>query len=312
MSDPTTTNIILAVPPRGVDVGTWDVPLNGDMTIIDACFGTVSTVALSNVPVSLTVTQVQSNLLRFTGTIVGNIAVTVPAIVKSWYVENLCVVGASLYVTLGNASGGQIVGLPPGEIVQVISDGTNIKFANLGRVGTYLDDASIVVPSWITACTVPPYLNCDGSIYSAVTYPALFAKIGTTTLPDLRGRSRAALNQGTGRITTAISGIDGNTIFSAGGTDGITLTAPQVPIITPTGLVSAPIITFTNGNFSLAGSAAAGFSPGGGLAPIALGSINPTVTSSAPIFTGNAFGGGLAHPNMGPVQISGITMIRAA
>lgn len=311
MADPTTTNIVLAVPTRGSDVGTWDVPLNGDMTIIDACFGTVTTKALSNVPVSLTVTEVQANLLRFTGTIAGNIAVTIPAIVKSWYVENLCM-AAPLYVTLGNASGGQIVGLPPGEVVQIVSDGTNIKFVNLGRIGTYLDDAGTAVPSWVTACTVPPYLNCDGSTYSAVTYPALFAKIGTTTLPDLRGRSRASLNQGTGRITTAVSGIDGNTIFSAGGADGITLTAPQIPIITPAGLVSAPTITFTNGSFNLAGSSASGFSPGGGLAPIGLGQINPTITATAPIFTGNAFGGGLAHPNMGPTQISGITMIRAA
>ena len=35
----------------------------------------------------------------------------------------------------------------------------------------------------------PPtnYLVCDGSTYSSATYPSLFAVLGTTTLPDLRG-----------------------------------------------------------------------------------------------------------------------------
>ena len=35
----------------------------------------------------------------------------------------------------------------------------------------------------------PPtnYLVCDGSSFSEVTYPALYAVLGTTTLPDLRG-----------------------------------------------------------------------------------------------------------------------------
>jgi microcystin-dependent protein len=281
------------------------------MTIIDACFGTVTTVALSNVPVALTATQVQANLLRFTGTLAGNIAVTIPAIIKSWYVENLCVVGASLYVTLGNASGGQIVGLPPGEIVQVVSDGTNIKFISLGRVGTYLDVAATSVPAWITACTVPPYLNCDGTTFSNVTYPFLAAFLGTTTLPDLKGRSRAYLNQGSGRLTTAVGGVDGNTIFAAGGNQGITLDVTQIPSITPTfvGTAMTAGLSALNNVLRAAGvqvqpgaSAIAGSDLGSGLRTdlfTPAGNINP-------------FGGGLSHPNVQPIQISGITMIRAA
>lgn len=311
MADPTTTNIQLAVPPRGGDVGTWDVPVNGDMTIIDACFGSVTTVALSNVPVSLTVTQVQANLLRFTGTIAGNIAVTIPAIVKSWYVENLCVTGATLYVTLGNASGGQIVGLPPGEIVQVVSDGTNIKFVNLGRVGTYLDIATGTVPTWITACTVPPYLNCDGTTFSGVTFPFLAAFLGGTTLPDLKGRSRAYLNQGSGRLTTAVGGVDGNTIFSAGGNQGIVLDLTQIPSITPT-FNGTPQTWALNGTQSLLVTSGvqmqAGASAFGGNLFNSAG-LNVTITPAGTI---TPFGGGLSHPNVQPIQISGITLIRAA
>ena len=38
--------------------------------------------------------------------------------------------------------------------------------------------------------TTPPagYLICDGSSYNTVTYAALFAVLGTSTLPDFRGK----------------------------------------------------------------------------------------------------------------------------
>ena len=39
------------------------------------------------------------------------------------------------------------------------------------------------------AIVTPPtnYLVCDGSTFSAVTYPTLFSVLGTTTLPNLAG-----------------------------------------------------------------------------------------------------------------------------
>ncbi len=37
--------------------------------------------------------------------------------------------------------------------------------------------------------TIPvDYLLCDGSSFSSSTYPLLFALLGGTTLPDLRGK----------------------------------------------------------------------------------------------------------------------------
>lgn len=36
--------------------------------------------------------------------------------------------------------------------------------------------------------TIPVnYLFCDGSVFDSLVYPALFDKLGTNTLPDLRG-----------------------------------------------------------------------------------------------------------------------------
>jgi len=313
MPDPQTTNISLSVPARGSNVGTWDAPLNGDMTIIDACFGSVTSVALSNVsPVALTATQAQANVLRFTGTLTANVVVTIPAIVKGWTVENLCTVGI-FGVFVQNASGGQQIGLPPGTSIDVYSDGTNMKYRNLGLIGSYVDIAAPSIPSWILSSTVPPYLNCDGSTFSAVTYPQLAAFLGTTTLPDARGRSRANLNGGTGRITTAGSGIDGDTRFSAGGAQTVSILQANLPSVNfgvtiPAGqglhshtLNIAPLI---------GGPGGFGFSNGSNA-----GQYNVAVSpETLPAMSGSAASGGsgAAVNKMGPTYIGGITLIRAA
>ena len=41
---------------------------------------------------------------------------------------------------------------------------------------------------WPTTSAPAGYLICDGSPYSSVTYPALFAILGTANLPDFRGK----------------------------------------------------------------------------------------------------------------------------
>lgn len=307
MADPQTTSIGLATPVRGSNVGTWDIPVNGDFTIIDACFGSVTTLALaSTTPVALTITQAQVNVLRFTGILTGNIVVTVPAIVKGWSVENLCTVGA-FGVYLQNASGGQQIGMPPGETVDVYSDGTNMRYRNLGRIGSYLDDAGASVPAWILNSTIPPYLNCDGSTFSAVTYPFLAAKLGTTTLPDLRGRQRIFLNQGTGRVTTANGGVDGNTLFAVGGNPSLAIAQPELPAFSPafTGLPSS--VALSSQVLIDSGTRVPAGSSGG-----ALGQASPVNGLVTPLGTIANLGIGTPHINMDPTCVGGITLIRAA
>lgn len=311
MSDPVTTNIQLAVPTRGSDVGTWDVPVNGDMTILDACFGSVTTKSLSNVsPVLLSVSEAQANVIRLTGALSANIAVQIPntpvTIVKSWTIENLCT--GAFYVTLGNQSGGQVVGLPPGEAVDVYSDGTDIKYRNLGRIGSYMDLATSSIPSWITASSVPPYLACEGATYSSATYPILYSILGTTTLPDSRGRNRASLNAGTNRITTAVSGIDGNTRFSGGGVEGVTLDTSMIPAHNHPASVTDPGHTHNViGGPNSAGGVYVTVLSTTGIAQLLTDRQSTGITVS----TSNT-GGGAVHQNMPPTYIGGITMIRAA
>src|SRR5258706_1791798 len=88
MVDPTTVNTSLAIPIRGTDVGTWDLPVNGNFNSIDSMMGSVTTVALTSTPVTLTTSQALVNVIRLTGTLTSNLAVNLPGIYKSWIIDN--------------------------------------------------------------------------------------------------------------------------------------------------------------------------------------------------------------------------------
>lgn len=311
MPDPLTSNIQLAVPIRGSDVGTWDVPVNGDFTIIDASFGGITSVGIGSTTVTLLTSQAQVNILRFTANITAPSAVVLPNIIKFWTVENLTVGNFSL--TLGTtAVAGQVIGLPPGEACEVYSDGTNLKFRNLGRVGTYWDYAGSSVPFWVSASTVPPFLNCDATSFSSATYPYLANLLGTTTLPDLRGNSRATLNQGSSRLTSS-GGIDGNTRFATGGAQGVIQSSAQVAPHTHVASVndpghvhslSAAVATISGGFTNSAGGSGQTQGYNGVSALAAVTGITVSVLASTTPATPMSV--------VQPTIIAGITMIRAA
>jgi hypothetical protein len=272
-------------------------------------FGNVAAIALTNAPVTLSTPpnsgaswagpyQAQSAVLRFSGVLSSDVTITIPA-TGFFIVENLCT-GAHV-VKLASSAPGNIICAPPGEAVHVYCDGVDMRYVNLDRISAPLSLTTSAVPAWITSCTVPPYLLADGSTFSAVTYPVLNGLLGGNRLPDLRGRGWANLNQGTARITTAGSGIDGNTILSVGGVEVTNLLIAQLPTVTPTGTVSLS----GSPNQLWSGSLGMAFIPGvGGYFPSSFNNISAS-------FVGDAFGSGANHQNMGPTTIGGITLIRA-
>lgn len=298
-----TPNKALEQPARGSNVGVWDVPVNGNMTIIDNSFGATTTVALINTPVTLSPSQYQCAFLRFTGTITANVAITLPALGSFYTVLNQTTNSSAFVVTmLTTAAGSQQIGVPAGEVTEIYTDGSNVRFRALPHVGTYWDFAGSSVPLWVTACTVPPWLNCNATTFSSVTYPRLAALLGGTTLPDSRGRFRAALNQTTGRITSGSStgGVDGNTIFASGGVQTVTLSSQNVPPVPWTETTHTHTI-------SVQGPGGVGGAPG---SPVAIaGSSNTSAANSGLTSIGNT-----TPTNFGvipPTYIGGITMIRA-
>ena len=246
MADPTTSNKLLAIPTRGSDSGTWDLPVNGNSNALDGMFGGVTTIPLSvattillTVPSTGSVSptagpnQSQNALIKFTGTLTGNVAVSF-SLPGFYIVNNQCNVSSVVVVLAPIGGTGQICA-PPGRKAHIFYDGTVLDFVDMPEVGSFMDMAVPTTPAWIVNSIPQPWLPCDGSVLNVNNYTALgnllgstFGGNGITTfgVPDLRARYRIPLdNQGSqgaaGRITTAVSGINGTTIGAAGGSQAL-------------------------------------------------------------------------------------------
>lgn len=311
----TTVNRGYIIQSVGENPGTWGDPqLNSIFQTVDVNLGGVTSVALSSSNVTLSSTQYANGTVRLTGTLTANVQVVFPAVQAWWTIDNQTTGNFVATITIGS---GQVIAVEQGCAADILIDGTNVKFRNLPPVGSFLDVIDATVPLWISACTVPPYLLCDGSAFSAVTYPYLNFKLGGTTLPDLRGRARYYLDGGTGRITTAGSGIDGATRLSAGGAQNVTLVTANLPPYTPSGTTALNFNVHSRGITTNTGSVT--------VISGSLSATNPDVNyfNSGENFggtagpnlslTGTAQGGTSTAVNkMPPACIGGITLIRAA
>lgn len=288
------------------------------MVVFDAAIGTIQQIDMTAGSVTLSTAQARSAFINLIGTPIANATVTIPGLSsapgttisgKQYIIQNRCGNSSAFTITFATTvAGRESICIPPYEPTTIIVEGTNssnagaVRFASLGRVGTFWDYAGSSVPAWISGCTVPPYLNCDGTTFSSATYPALATILGGTTLPDARGRFRATLNQGQSRITSGSStgGLDGNTNFASGGAQTITLSSlnlPPVPINDPGHFHSA----FVNGGFTNNG--------GGALVAVTAGTSR-TGTAVTGITAGSS-----SNTNFSvipPAYIGGITLIRSA
>lgn len=322
MTEPNTVNKGLIIPNTGDLPGTWgSAALNPDYAAIDGMLGGFATVSLTNANVTLTApagsiapaggpNQSQNAQIIFTGTLTGNCVITFP-LPGFYIVKNNCTVGAFYVQATTGAGGGKNIGLPPGRSLHIFSNGTDVEFVNMPDVGSYWDYAGATVPAWITACSVLPWLVCDGSTPLIATYPVLAGIVGqafggngisTFGLPDLRNRVRVAIDTNPGggfsnRVTTAGSGINGQALAAAGG-DQALQSHTHAATVSPNphnhgistyqiqGLSTGAGTTFNNG------------------VPIATTTDNVTLTVT------NASVGAGAGQNMQPSLIAGVAFIK--
>ncbi len=245
MTEPVTTYKTLIVPNTGDLSGAWGTSaLNPNFQLIDAMFGGVTTISLgAATSIVLTVppatgiwvgpTTPQSNnaMIRFTGTQSGSCDVSFK--LPGYYlIDNQVAPTNTFYISLNPGAGGTTFVAPPqGTVSHIFYDGSSgIKFVNLGIPGSALDlQGWTTIPRWITDTVPQPYLLKDGTSYSTATYPhlawALRGAFGNTDppgasffVPDEMARARIAIDKNaTGRLTSAVSGINGALMGSAGG-----------------------------------------------------------------------------------------------
>jgi hypothetical protein len=126
MTSSFTTNKSLEKPANGDYVDTWDVPVNGDMDIIDQAFGGTTSINASGGSATLTASQYRSLILTITGVLTNNVTYTIPLNVGGeWIVRNATTGNFDVIFTVfGSAAP---VTLLRSKLNYIYSDGTNIR-----------------------------------------------------------------------------------------------------------------------------------------------------------------------------------------
>jgi hypothetical protein len=161
MTSTFSANKNLELPANGDYVNTWNIPVNGDMSIIDAALGGTTSLNASSGSVTLTATQYQKMILNVTGSIAANVTYTIPSGVGGqWVVKNLTTGGYS--VVIASAGGGSSSTVANNIVATVVCDGTNVYLPSSTDVPTgggsnkafYLNDITIT-----TSYTIPTGKN---------------------------------------------------------------------------------------------------------------------------------------------------------
>lgn len=180
MTSTYSTNKSLELPANGDYVNTWNIPVNGDMTIIDNALGGTTSLNATSGSATLTATQYQKLILNVTGSISADVTYTIPSGVGGqWMVKNLTTGGYSVIIASGG--GGLSATVVNGNISNVVSDGTNCYLPANSNVPTggnanqafYLNDITITanytIPAGKNAGTFGPVTINSGI---AVTVPS--------------------------------------------------------------------------------------------------------------------------------------------
>lgn len=329
MVNPQTVNLGIIVPLTGADVDQWgELDVNPNMVALDGLIGGVQTIAVSAAPVTLTApagftptpspgpTQSQNRVLRFTGALAADVRITLP-LPGSYLIDNRTTNNAFV-LSFQGVTATEVVAIEQGNIVEIYNDGANVRFVNLNRVGNLEFWSGVsAVPGWVAACTVKPYLICDGAVHNFSDFPWLGAKLlgqfggnGITTfgVQDLGGRVPLAYDQTGTRITIAGgAGINGQLMGAAGGNQGTTLVTANLPPYTPGGLISGSQ-ALTDMQRNQSGTSLGG---GGGVSNPITRTETVTILGSNFLFNGTPQGGtSTVFSNLPPAQVSGIWVIK--
>ena len=153
-----TTNKSLEKPGNGDYVGTWNVPVNGDMDAIDQAFGGVTSLNASTGSVTLIYSQYRSLFFKVSGAITANVIYTIPSGVGGqWIVYNTTTDsgGGPFAITFASGGAGLSVNVPRNSIAQIISDGTNVySIVNSGGGSSTFSRTSFTATAGQTSFTM--------------------------------------------------------------------------------------------------------------------------------------------------------------
>lgn len=180
MTSTFSTNKSLELPGNGDYVNTWNVPVNGDMSIIDAALGGTTSLNATSGSVTLTTAQYRPLILNVTGSIAADVTYTIPSGVGGqWVVRNATT--GNKNIIIASAGGGFSATVGPTLVATVACDGTNCYIVTTSTSPTgggsnlafYLNDITITtsytIPTGKNAGTFGP-VTIGGSV--TVTIPS--------------------------------------------------------------------------------------------------------------------------------------------
>jgi hypothetical protein len=132
MASTFTPNKSIERPAAGDYNSTWATPVNNDWTIIDTALGGTTGISVTSVAAgtyALNLAQYQPPNIEFYGTLSGNLVYTIPGGVGGlWSIANSATGAYS--ITFALASGGNTISVISGQRAYVLSDGSNIEYAD--------------------------------------------------------------------------------------------------------------------------------------------------------------------------------------
>ena len=180
MTSTFSSNKNLELPGNGDYVNTWNVPVNGDMSIIDAAFGGTTSLNATSGNATLSVAQYRPLILNVTGAITADVTYTIPSGVGGqWVVRNATTGNHNIIIASAGAGVSATVG--PLLVATVACDGTNCYIVTASTAPTgggadlafYLNDITIntnyTIPTGKNAGTFGP-VTIGGSV--TVTIPS--------------------------------------------------------------------------------------------------------------------------------------------
>jgi len=188
----------------GLHTNNWGDETNGNLTILENAIKGTSSIVVSG-SASLTQQQCAAAILEFSGTLTGDVTLTVPATSNQWtvinnttgaFVLNMQVAGGnSIEIAQGSTA---LVATPSGSsIVSLVSSNDGVP------LGTVIEYPSLTPPN-------ENYMLATGAAISRTTYASYYALVGTTfgsgdgvttfNIPDRQGRAAFMADNGSGRL----------------------------------------------------------------------------------------------------------------
>ena len=170
----TSTNKALTLPANGEYIGTWDQPLNGDLTILDTALGGVTRLNATSGNATLTAAQYQPLTLNVTGTIAADVTYTIPAgIGGQWVVQNLTSGGYNVIIKTPVAFSG--TGSISGSTLTITGTTTGAL-----TVGSYVYGTGVPSNTFITAFGTGSGGNGNYTLSNTVAFSGTGSISGTT------------------------------------------------------------------------------------------------------------------------------------